>query len=482
MRRRDFLKNMGIAGAFTAVPAESLLAGSRTDAPGIVKGKVAAGNKQGILGAVVSDGYTVTATDRHGNYRFVLHPAAEFVFLSLPSGYHIPHENGLARCYQPINNQQITQTIDFVLKQNELDDHKHAFIIWADTQIIKDKDAVKLITVSAPDTAEHIRSLGNIPVHGITVGDLVHDRFDLFDEYSKAVSVTGVPFFQVIGNHDMDYTARTDNQSQNTFKSFFGPTYYSFNRGKIHYITLDNVFYIGKGRSFIGYLPEEQLKWLERDLKYVPEGSTVVINMHIPTNTGEKARSMLREELMSNVLINREHLYKLLKPYTVHFMSGHTHWNEKWEKDNMTEHNHGTVCGAWWTEQNLAMDGTPNGYAIYIVEGSEIKWHYKSVGFTEDYQIKVYPVGRSLEKPQSIVANVWNFDSKWKVEWLEDGKLKGNMEQFTGEDPDVVKHYVKSYKRPTDHLFSATPSPSAQEIIVRATDRFGKTYEAKIKV
>lgn len=52
------------------------------------------------------------------------------------------------------------------------EDNHHALIVWADTQMVKDKDAESLITVSAPDTAALVTSLGNIPVHGITVGDL----------------------------------------------------------------------------------------------------------------------------------------------------------------------------------------------------------------------------------------------------------------------------------------------------------------------
>ena len=49
-------------------------------------------------------------------------------------------------------------------------------------------------------------------------------------------------------------------------------------------------------------------------------------------------------------------------------MSGHTHFNESWEQDNIIEHNHGTVCGAWWTGP-ICGDGTPRGYGVYEVNG-----------------------------------------------------------------------------------------------------------------
>lgn len=480
MERRDFLRRIGLAGAASAVPAGSLFAEEDGYLAGTVKGQVTDG-KRGISGAIVSDGYSVVAGDSSGKYNFVLHPDADFMRIVVPSGYDIPHEKGISRCYKPLEKGAKIQTVNFVLNKSTMDDTKHALIIWADPQIRRDIDAVTFAKVSAVDTANHIKTLGNVPVHGIAVGDLVHDRFDLFDEYAVGAEKTGVPFFQMVGNHDMNYTARSDKQSQDGFKSLFGPQYYSFNRGKIHYVVLDDVFYIGQGRDFVGYLPEEQMSWLEKDLKHVPTGSTVFINMHIPSNTGEKDRLKLTEDAKDNVLMNREHLYKILKPYTVHFMTGHTHWNESWERDNMIEHNHGTVCGTWWSPQNLNLDGTPNGYGVYMIDGSDVTWHYKSVGFPKEYQMKVYPVGRCTDKPLSVVANVWNFDTKWKVEWIEDGVPKGNMVQFTAEDPDCTG-FKPSYKRITAHLFAATPSAGAKSGIVRATDRFGKVYEEKVKV
>jgi hypothetical protein len=47
--------------------------------------------------------------------------------------------------------------------------------------------------------------MGKVPVHGICVGDIVWDSHELFADYNKAVAEMGIPFFQVLGNHDMDY-------------------------------------------------------------------------------------------------------------------------------------------------------------------------------------------------------------------------------------------------------------------------------------
>jgi hypothetical protein len=273
------------------------------------------------------------------------------------------------------------------------------------------------------------------------------------------VEITGIPFFQVIGNHDMTYTARTDEGSQQQFRQLFGPGYYSFNRGKVHYVMLDDVFFTGRGHSYIGYLTEAQLSWLEKDLQHVPAGNTVIVSLHIPTNTGLREREGLKEDPAGGVVSNRDHLYKLLQPYKAHIMSGHTHWNENWEKDNIMEHNHGTVCGAWWRPQQVAADGTP-----------------------KEHQMSLYEPGRVKAKAGAVVANVWNWDSRWKVEWWEDGVRKGAMEQVRCQDPIVVAAYPVNMHVYSDHFFAAVPAAGTKVVTVKATDRFGQVYEEKIQL
>jgi len=301
------------------------------------------------------------------------------------------------------------------------------------------------------------------------------------------VAMSGVPFFNVIGNHDMDIEARSDDKSADTFKQQFGPTYYSFNRGAIHYVVLDDVFFIGAAKKYIGYITENQLQWLEQDLALVKPGSTVVLSLHIPTHTGAARRNQT-DEPMGGVVANRKQLYKLLAPYKVHIMSGHTHFNDNWEDGNIMEHNHGTVCGAWWTGP-ICGDGTPGGYGVYEVDGADIKWYYKSTGLHRSKQLRIHAKGRAKTAPGEISCNVWNWDHQWKVEWYEDGALKGPMRQQVAYDPWAEELYAgpelpKKHKfvEPTlnDHMFFAKPSAGAKEVTVRATDRFGTVYEEKI--
>lgn len=493
MQRRNFIKNVGLLSAVFGISAPAVFAGERQDTDDYsfrkVNGKISCAGK-GIENVTVSDGYSVTRTDARGNYSLEAHYDARFVFFSLPSGYEIPNEQGIARFYLPLTAKNKLQQADFTLVKATMDDTKHTFVVWADTQIKTEEDAQKLLTIAAPDAQAHIKTLADKPVFGIGCGDLVWDNFDLFKDYKEAVAMTGVPFWQVIGNHDMDYSARTDDASQESFEAQFGPSYYSFNKGKVHYVVLDDVFFIGTGHRYIGYLTETQLKWLERDLRYVPQGSTVVVALHIPSNTGDKRRNKKKEEEMGGVLTNRKALYELLKPYKVQIVSGHTHWNEVWEKDNITEHNLGTVCGAWWSGP-VCGDGTPNGFGVFEVDGEEISWYYKSTGHEKQHQVRLYKPGADKENAQALIANVWNYDKRWMVEWFEDGVAKGKMEQYTGYDPAAVELYEgntmpvsRKWIEPiiTDHLFRAVPSAQAKEIKVRAKDRFGNVYEENIQL
>lgn len=461
-----------------------------------ISGRVA-DDEKGIAGVVVSDGYETTLTDQQGNYHLPIHPEAEFVFISLPSGYKIPHTEGIAKFFEPLDFSKQKQKINFRLQENELDDMHHAFVVWADPQVKTESDVSRMMNEPVPDVAAHLKTLGNVPVHGITCGDIVFDQFHLYPEYKMAVSQMKIPFFQVVGNHDIDYTAPSRKNSTKQFKEAFGPTYYSFNRGKIHYVVLNDVLFKGddeaykdKRRKYIGHVSAEQLQWLKKDMQYIPAGSTVIVALHIPTYEITFLKSAVRTEFETATVGNRDELYKLLEPYRVHIVSGHTHYNETAEHGNRMEHNHASVCNAWWIG-NICTDGTPGGYGLYEVNGDSIRWYYKPTGFEPSYQFRVYPQGCSPERPDEIVANVWNYDKGWKVVWYEDGAPKGEMKRYLGYDPlayenmfgeDVPDEKGSLEPTRTEHLFSAKPSAIANEIKVEVTDRFGNVYENTIKL
>lgn len=467
MQRRKFIQQITLlTGGFIAssyVPAGILL-GRDTR----IKGRVLS-NGHGLPNVVISDGYTVIPTDKKGRYELKVHPEAVAMFISTPAGHEFIHENGISRHYRSITEINHKKEINFELTTLNKKDDEHQFIIWADPQIKNAKDVKKMMEESVPDVQKLLAGLtpGTL-THGITVGDIVWDELQLFAEYDKAVQQMGIPFFQCLGNHDMDFRKGGDETSDDTFQKTYGPTYYSFNRGKAHYIVMDNVRYLGTDRDYDGFIQQHQLDWLQKDLSFVPAENLVILCMHIPVHSGTK---------------NRDALYALLQNRQVHIMSGHTHYLVNAINQNIYEHNHGTVCGAWWTGP-ICEDGTPNGYGVYKVNGTQLSWHYKTTGRPSDYQLKLYVQDYDAAQ-KLVIVNIWNHDPAWKTAYWLDGVSKGELQQFEGMDPlafstmlgpDLPKPRGFAEPKKTRHLFRALVPNGTNEIKIIATDRFGNQY------
>jgi len=468
MKRRFFIQQIGwITGGVLLTPFVTSAAFSNSGR--IIKGKVRA-NGKGIAGVVISDGYSVVTTDNKGRYQLSLHADASSVFMSTPAGYAFNQEQGIARHYIPASKLN-RRSADFELVRLGKDDNEHRFIIWADPQVKNKSDVEKMMTESVPDVQRLVAGAGSGTLfHGIAVGDIVWDELGLFAEYDKAVKQMGIPFFQCLGNHDMDYNKGDDSVSDDSFQETYGPTYYSFNRGKAHYVVMDDVRYLGKEREYDGFITQHQLDWLKKDLSFVPKDHLVILCLHIPVHSGVK---------------NNQDLYAILGDRNVHIMSGHTHYNVNDIKGNIYEHNHGTVCGAWWTGP-ICGDGTPCGYGVYTVTGNELSWHYQSTGKEIDYQLKIYQPDKPGQ-PEEILVNIWNYDPAWKTEYFIDGISQGALTQTEGFDPlayasllgpDLPKPRGFAEPKKTNHLFKGLINKPGKEVKVIATDRFGKSYKA----
>ena len=465
MKRRSFLKSMGLitGGAFISLKSNAFTNLQRNPT---ITGSVRNESK-GLKNVVISDGFTVVLTDDNGNYTLNLNEKATNIFMSTPAGYEFKTNYNIAKQYETLGSRN---EYNFILTSLKKDDHNHHFIIWADPQIRNKKDVKQMMETSVPDTQKVIKSLGaDALVHGICVGDIAWDYLEYYEDYNKAVALMGIPFFQALGNHDMNYREGDDETSDRTFKEFFGPTYYSFNRGEAHYVVLDDVRYLGSEREYDGYITEAQLAWLAKDLAHVNKEDLLIINLHIPVHHSVK---------------NNTEFYKVLEGFkNVHIMSGHTHYNVNTLSNGVYEHNHGTVCGAWWTGP-ICTDGTPRGYGVYEVKGNKLEWYYKSTGLEKDYQMSIHI--DKLSDQKKLMINVWNWDPEWKVEYALDGKKMGSPAQQKGYDPLSIILYKgdqlpagRTFPEPAenDHLFVANLNPDVKKIKVTVTDRFGNKYE-----
>jgi hypothetical protein len=492
--RRSFLALMGsAAGALfltdeiLADPHQSVETETAAFTPIRVRGRVHAGGR-GIGAAGVSDGLLVVGTDRDGRFEFVTSPRRRFVHLSLPAGYRIPvNDAGTARLYRPIRADGGEEMeVEFPLDPLRIDDRRHAFILMADPQTLDAEDVERLHGESVPDIRKTVRNLSPAPLFGVACGDIVYDRLEYFPEYERAVHRIGIPCFQVLGNHDVDVASRTDEQSALTFERYFGPTYYSFNRGEIHYVVLDDIFWFG---GYIGYLDQMQLDWLRADLSLVERGGTVVVFMHIPPFNEYHLQQGRREPLRTTAVTNLELLYRLLEPFNAYIICGHMHESEYLRDSGAEIHVCGALSGAWWSD-SICYDGTPNGYGVYRADGSNLTWRYQSTGKDARHQMRLYPPGSVLDFPTEFAANVWGADSSWEVVWYEGGMRKGKMKRRLCIDPLAMRLYEGPNlprKHPwvdpvrTYHIFTAKPSAAGREVVVEAIDRWGRVYSERLE-
>lgn len=493
--RRSFVVATGSAVAALAGLPQRILADPyaplptlrRKVAPVRVRGRVSVGGRS-AAGVVVSDGHIVTRTARDGSYTLVSASDRPWVSVSLPSGCTIPiNPTGTARMHAPITPDargEATARFDFAPAPS--DDTQHRFVVLADTQTQNAYEMARLHAETVPDVQRALEGGGAAQRFGIACGDIMFDKLELYPEYERAVAAMEIPFLQVVGNHDLDFEARTSETATRTFERHFGPPWYSLNVGEIHYAVLNDVLWYGDG--YVGYLTAEQLAWLAADLAAVERGRTVVVAIHIPAGSTRWQRTSDRDEKRGETLNNKDALLRLLEPYRAHIVSGHTHEMEHVKYSSTEEHVLGTACGAWWSG-DICHDGTPNGYGLFDAKGSDLQWIYRSTGKPAEHQMRVYQPSADATAPDEIVANVWSWDPRWTVVWYADGERKGAMARRVGLDPRSVEEHsgpdLPARRKwveptPTGHLFYATPASSTREVVVEATDPWGRKFSERL--
>lgn len=450
-----------------------------------VRGRVVSAGRA-VPGARVTDGRTVVRVDEAGRFDFASTTTQRFLSVCPPAGYELPMApSGTMRLHTPIGvANEVSHQFELVARRG--DESRHAVLILADNQTENMYEIGRLHNETVPDVLNTRQALGEQPVFGVACGDIMYDDLALYPEYERAVSRMGVPFAQVVGNHDLDQKARTTESSTDTFARHFGPSHYAFDVGAIHYIVLNDVFWHGAG--YLGYLTEEQLDWLKADLAFVEAGRTVVVFLHIPLESSQYIRNNEPSPAVGSQLTNRDAFYRILERHKVHVIAGHTHESEHRTHGTVHEHVAGAVCGAWWSG-DICFDGTPNGYVVYEVKDEQVTWRYKATGQDASYQMRLYPPGSEPSAPGDLVANVWDWDPSWVVRWFEDGEPRGLMSQRRGFDPRSVKLHSgpnlperRTWVEPlrTNHLFYAASSPAGRRWRVEARDGVGRVYTAEL--
>ena len=449
-----------------------------------IKGTVKDTEGNAVAGVVVSDGLNIVVTDEKGRFEMDTDQDSRFVFVSTPSGYISSTLEGKTLFYKEIRNK--TKSYDFVLQKNSKNDKNHNVIVIADPQISERSELADL-SKQSDDITEFVAQMDGDYTFGICLGDIVGWDHSIYPEYNKIMGRAGIDYRYVIGNHDMTNWGRSFETSMKNYGDMYGPAWYSFNVGDVHYVVMNDNFYVGRDYFYIGYLDERQLSWLEKDLSYVKKGSRVVVCMHIQTTNDKSDRDAFQYGIIGDNLCNKPALYSMLEPYKATILSGHSHTADYEQiSENIFEMNIAGFCGAWWCGE-VCIDGAPAGYKVLDMNGSDIKWIYKGCGHPLDYQVKVYV--DTPDYPGEVIANVWDFDPAWTVEYFEDGVKVCDMQRFKAQDILAKELYKdpSTLKRswvwaiPTENMFRAPISAEAKKLEVRVTDRFGRVYTKVIE-
>ena len=468
--------------------------------------------EEGLPDIKVSNGRQIVKTDAEGKYTldvtddtivFVVKPRNWMTPLTehkLPKFYYIHKPKGSPDSRFPgvLPTGPLPASIDFPMTpQKEPDSFKAIF--FGDTQ---PRD-IKEVEYIAHDVVEQvIAENAHDASFGVTLGDIVFDDLSVMKPLNQAIALIGIPWYNVLGNHDMNFDSPGDEQSDETFESIYGPSYYSFDHGSVHFMVLDDVVWHGpkgneKGKYTAGLGPK-QMEFIRNDLAMIPENQLIVLMMHIPLIEVE----------------DRQELYRLIekRPFALS-ISAHTHFMEHvfiGKEDGWMgpeRHHHVinvTACGSWWSgtadERGIPhatmSDGGPNGYSIFTFDGTNYDIDFRAASRPANYQMLIDAPERittNQVEATTVVANVFAASEKWNVEmrlskeapWIamENSRM---ADPYFGRLKELEKSLIPPPGRAlpgahlSNHLWKAKlPAglePGGYKIEVRATDPKGKAF------
>lgn len=441
----------------------------------------------GVAGVSVSNGCAVVQTDGGGNYRIPIH-GTQILFISKPAEFDLPVDDNnipqfFYRHYPDGTPKEIAGTsiewawpvieptgplpsvMNFGLIPREQSANQFTAHAFADSQAMYelDQDMLREDLVSP--------LIGN-PYgveFGITVGDVVYDNLALYERHKAMMALMDIPQWNLPGNHDINFASPDGIFANETFKSHFGPTYYSFNQGNVHFVALNNVEYAGHGKQFgdsgyRGYVPEYQLNWLEQDLANVATDKLIVIATHIPLVS--EASDGQSEPHSGPNTENFSRLLDILEPFSnIYGIAGHdtsnswkTEVNHKhgWQGQPWIAHTLAEVRGSGWSKglrdargvrDSIMEDGNPNGFYVLKFDESAVTPDFIPFPFGPDaaqrLRITLDPP-LSAQDGSSINRGAAQADTKIVVNLFDGGVRDSVWASLDGGDLQAMNYVVRS--------------------------------------
>ena len=194
------------------------------------------------------------------------------------------------------------------------------FVQISDSHIGFDKAANTDVTGTLRAAIAKIKAETDPPAFVLHTGDLTHLSRDAeFDTLQSVLSELSLPVFYVPGEHDV---LEDDGKRylERFGKDTRGSGWYSFDKDGVHFIGLVNVVNLKAGG--LGTLGDEQLEWLEKDVKRLSSSTPIVVFAHIPlwsvypewgwgTDDSERALSYLKR--FGSVSVLNGHIHQVMQ-------------------------------------------------------------------------------------------------------------------------------------------------------------------------
>ncbi|MFT3902646.1 MAG: calcineurin-like phosphoesterase family protein [Niabella sp.] len=451
--------------------------------------------EKGLPGISVSDQKTIVVTNSDGKYRINTAPGS-FIFVIKPSAYDFSGTR--ANDYGFYKKAETGHPVDFALVPKKLKT-KFTALMVGDPQMRGEKP----LNAFQEDIVGEL--LYNKADFACILGDIADNDLSVYPREKEMIAQLPYPVYHVFGNHDIDEQAATAKEASGIFSKYYGPDYFSFNEGNVHFVVLNNVVYHGwnkegnKRGDYFGGLPEEQYKWLEKDLQQVSNDKLVVIMSHIPflekyTDKASITRLFSLLEKRSNLLLLSGHLHYVENQ----FLNKDSYWNGKQPVQSLTV---GAACGSWWTrpldERGLpvatCIDGAPNGYFRLDFDGNKYNYHLVPANHRADFQMRIMLSSDSLKagalSGEFLSVNIFAASAQAKVSVQIDEAAPVRAYNYTGNDLFIQSTYNLRYNfdnwrpklQPTSHLWKLelpqALNPGTHKVKVTATDVDGKKYE-----
>lgn len=360
-------------------------------------------------------------------------------------------------------------------------------VVVGDTQPQTEAQIAELEGVLLPQIraiVEEYRATG-YPTAVILTGDVVWDTMEFLPRVKTMFEGLGVPLYAVIGNHDHPADV-VDNErlAKKNYEAVFGDRYYTFTMADTRFFALDNIRYTDHDNYTIG-VDRKQLRWLKREMRKVGAEERVAVLMHAPAVNYRSG---------GEVLDYAEDIVDIVGDRELHFITGHRHRHATADiAPRIIEHSVAQVNGNLWFAP-ICSDGTPRGVFCIEERDDEWSWQHRILGEDLNYQLVTWDEGVVKDNEEYVVAKVIGWDSKWRVEWLENGVNMGVMEQIEIVDPDYMRYVeeeadysdiimarLRRSAYPHKHYFRCRRMVENSEITIVATDRFGRVFKQVVE-